>query len=259
MSEPSKKRVVETARSDFAKSTKSLKAVRQSRLQLQKEAQLLQNRLRVLKLEEARARKRIHIAREKAVKILEIRREQDEEIELRLGAKKKESRRRKLLRKKLRIDRELIKSQILVRTSLSLSLSRRSSPEMLRCFKQTIYKIQLNKQQDVEEKMKSVKMQKMQSLKNKNKIQKQKRLQMEKAKRNTNIIKRQRDVRRQKLKDMKAATMYSAKEEYDNRLRGEFELRSQEERRVCFFWCFLSFIHREFLYTYNHNTNSSRN
>ena len=114
MSEPSKKRVVETARSDFAKSTKSLKAVRQSRLQLQKEAQLLQNRLRVLKLEEARARKRIHIAREKAVKILEIRREQDEEIELRLGAKKKESRRRKLLRKKLRIDRELIKSQILV-------------------------------------------------------------------------------------------------------------------------------------------------
>ena len=116
MSEPSKERVVETARSDFAKSTKSLKAVRQSRLQLQKEAQLLQNRLRVLKLEEARARKRIHIAREKAVKILEIRREQDEEIELRLGAKKKESRRRKLLRKKLRIDRELIKSQILVRT-----------------------------------------------------------------------------------------------------------------------------------------------
>ena len=128
MSEPSKKRVVETARSDFAKSTKSLKAVRQSRLQLQKEAQLLQNRLRVLKLEEARARKRIHIAREKAVKILEIRREQDEEIELRLGAKKKESRRRKLLRKKLRIDRELIKSQILVRTFF-FSLSRRLSPE----------------------------------------------------------------------------------------------------------------------------------
>ena len=119
---------METARSDFAKSTKSLKAVRQSRLQLQKEAQLLQNRLRVLKLEEARARKRIHIAREKAVKILEIRREQDEEIELRLGAKKKESRRRKLLRKKLRIDRELIKSQILVRTFF-FSLSRRLSPE----------------------------------------------------------------------------------------------------------------------------------
>ena len=90
--------------------------------------------------------------------------------------------------------------------------------------------------------MKSVKMQKIQSLKNKNKIQKQRQRQMEKAKRNTNIIKRQRDVRRQKLKDMKAATMYSAKEEYDNRLRGEFELRSQEERRVCFFLCFLSFF-----------------
>ena len=56
--------------------------------------------------------------------------------------------------------------------------------------------IQLNKQQDVEEKMKSVKMQKVQSLKNKNKIQKQRQRQMEKAKRNTNIIKRQRDVRR---------------------------------------------------------------
>ena len=99
MSEPSKKRVVETARSDFAKSTKSLKAVRQSRLQLQKEAQLLQNRLRVLKLEEARARKRIHIAREKAVKILEIRREQDEEIELRLSAKKKDDTLDRLLRR----------------------------------------------------------------------------------------------------------------------------------------------------------------
>ena len=136
MSEPSTESV-ETARSDFAKSTKSLKAVRQSRLQLQKEAQLLQNRLRVLKLEEARARKRIHIAREKAVKILEIRREQDEEIELRLGAKKKESRRRKLLRKKLRIDRELIKSQILVRTFFfSLSLSNHLN--CLRCLKPTI-------------------------------------------------------------------------------------------------------------------------
>ena len=113
-SKQQEKRVVETARSDFAKSTKSLKAVRQSRLQLQKEAQLLQNRLRVLKLEENRARKRIHIAREKAVKILEIRRDQDAEIEMRLSAKKKELRRRKVLRKKLRIDRELIKSQILV-------------------------------------------------------------------------------------------------------------------------------------------------
>ena len=144
--------------------------------------------------------------------------------------------------------------------SLSLSLSRRSSPEMLRCFKQTIYKIQLNKQQDVEEKMKSVKMQKMQSLKNKNKIQKQRQRQMEKAKRNTNIIKRQRDVRRQKLKDMKAATMYSAKEEYDNRLRGEFELRSQEERRVCFFFLHF-FLASPIFFTHtitSQNTNSSR-
>ena len=89
--------------------------------------------------------------------------------------------------------------------------------------------------------MKSVKMQKLRSLKNKDKIQEQRRLQMEKAKRNTNIIKKQRDVRRQKLKDIKAATMYSAKEEYDHRLQCEHELRSQEERRVCGIFSFFFF------------------
>ena len=97
--------------------------------------------------------------------------------------------------------------------------------------------------------MKSVKMQKQQSSKNMDKIQRQRHLKMKKAKRNTNIIKKQREVRRQKMQDIKAATMYSAKEEYDNRLRGEYEMRVQEERRVRnFFYFFFVFSFSSLLY-----------
>eukprot|EP00939_MAST-03C_sp_MAST-3C-sp1_P003494 g3494.t1 len=190
---------VVTARSDFAKSTKSLKAVRDSRMQLQKETELLQNRLRVLKLEEERARKRIMIARRKAVTILKLRKEQDMDIEKRIEEKSKEKRKRKMLKKKLRLNREMVKAQIM-----------------------------LNKERDIESKMESVRRLKKERAQNRKDIQTFKHKVLKHAIRNSNSIKRQRELRRAKLEEAKADAILRAKEEYDRRLK----TLEQEEREL---------------------------
>lgn len=84
----------------------------------------------------------------------------------------------------------------------------------------------------MESKINTVKSHKIESAKNHEKIKSFRRRYLNKAKQSTNEVKRQREIGRMKLVEMKAATMYRAKREYDERLKSESDLRKMEEKKL---------------------------
>eukprot|EP00941_MAST-03F_sp_MAST-3F-sp1_P004534 g4534.t1 len=189
-----------TARSSFADTLKQMKNTRKERLAIHNDCTLLENRIKILKLEEQRAWARIQQSRERAKKILLIRQQQAYGADRKAAEADYERRKKQAQVMNLQKHRELVRAQIA------------ANREKAKIQKQREVQALKNEKARAQEEIESQRLQALRA-----------------AKGNNAKIRDEREMRRAKLAARKAEQIRRAQQEYEDRLQQEEEQRRSEE------------------------------
>lgn len=192
-----------TARSNFANVLRTMKNTRKERVAIKSDCNLLENRIKILKLEEQRAWARIQKSRERAKKILLIRQQQAYNKDRKAADADYERRMKRAHVMNLQKHRELVRAQI--------SANRE--------------KAKIQKQREVQ-------MLKDEKARAQEEIEAERLAALKRAKGQNARIRDEAIIRRERLAARKAEKLAEVQREYEERLRKEEEQRREEERHL---------------------------